>query len=371
LVYSVGIRQIEVYTVRLRYREPFRIAPAVSTESRNIIVKIVTDYDVVGWGESSPSKRVTGETPATVVKTLDKIAPKLIGQCPLRIEHDVELMDSTVKGNPAAKASVDIALHDILGKTARKSLFMMIGGYRTSVMTDMTLSIKSPREMAKDAVKSVKKGFRALKVKVGVNAAEDVERVKKIREAVGNEAELRVDANQGWTVRQAMEALGKMARFKIQFAEQPVPAEDLKGLKKVRENSPIPIMADESVHSPEDALRLIEAEAADMINIKLMKSGGILKGRKIASVAEAAGIPCMVGCMGESEIGIAAGAHLAAGVRNIQFADLDSDILLKDKLVRSGGAKVKGSMRTFSREYGLGIKDVDDRLLGKPLRSYR
>jgi L-alanine-DL-glutamate epimerase-like enolase superfamily enzyme len=367
----VRIQRIEVYTVTLRYREPFRIAQVASTESRNVILKIVTDYDVVGWGESSPSKRVTGETPETVVKTLDKIAPELIGECPLRIERDVELMDSIVEDNPAAKAAVDAALHDILGKTVHKPLFMLIGGYRTEVMTDITLSIKSPREMAKDAARAVKKGFRALKVKVGVNPAEDVERVKKIREAVGNETELRVDANQGWTVRQATEVLDKMERFKIQFAEQPVLAEDLKGLKRIRENSPIPIMADESAHSPEDALRLIEAEAVDMINIKLMKSGGILKGKKIASVAEAAGVPCMIGCMGESEIGIAAGAHLAAGVRNIQYADLDSDILLKDKLVKSGGAKIKGSMRTFSRECGLGIKEIDDRLLGKPLRSYR
>lgn len=367
----MGIQQIEVYTVRLRYREPFRIAPAASTESCNVIVKIVTDYGVVGWGESSPSKRVTGETPETVVRALDKIAPRLIGECPLRIERDVEIMDLTVKSNPAAKACVDMALHDILGKTACKPLFMLIGGYRTKVMTDITLSIKSPREMAKDAVKAVKKGFGALKVKVGVNPAEDVERVKKIREAVGNETELRVDANQGWTVRQAIEVLNKIEKFKIQFAEQPVPAEDLKGLKRVRENSPIPIMADESVHSPADALRLIEAEAVDMINIKLMKSGGILKGKKIASVAEAAGVPCMIGCMGESEIGIAAGAHLAAGVRNIQFADLDSDILLKDKLVKSGGAEIEGSMRTFPKECGLGIKEIDDRLLGKPLRSYK
>jgi len=367
----MGIQQIEVYTVRLRYREPFRIAPAASTESHNVIVKIVTDYGVVGWGESSPSKRVTGETPETVVRTLDKIAPRLIGECPLRIERDVELMDSIVEGNPAAKACVDMALHDILGKTACKPLFMLIGGYRTEVMTDITLSIKSPREMAKDAVKAVKKGFEALKVKVGVNPAEDVERVKKIREAIGSETELRVDANQGWTVRQAIEVLNKMEKFKIQFAEQPVSAENLGGLKRVRENSPIPIMADESIHSPADALRLIEAEAVDMINIKLMKSGGILKGKKIASVAEAAGVPCMVGCMGESEIGIAAGAHLAAGVRNIQYADLDSDILLKDKLVKSGGAKVKDSMRTFPKECGLGIKEIDDKLLGKPLRSYK
>lgn len=367
----MGIQQIEVYTVTLAYKEPFRIAPGASTESHNVIVKIVTDYGVVGWGESSPSERVTGETAETVIKILDKIAPKLVGLCPLRIEQDVEVMDSIVEGNPAAKAAIDIALHDILGKTSRKPLFMLMGGYRTEVLTDITLSIKSPKEMAEDAVKAVNKGFKALKVKVGVNPPEDVERVKRIREAIGDNVQIRIDANQGWTPKQAIEVLNKIEKFNIQFAEQPVPLEDIKGLMEVKKKSPIPMMADESVHSPEDALRLIQAEAVDLINIKLMKSGGILKGRKIAAIAEAAGIPCMIGCMGDSEIGIAAGAHLAAAVKNIQYADLDSDLLLKDKLVKKGGTKVKDSMRVFPKQDGLGIKELNDQILGKPKRIYK
>jgi L-alanine-DL-glutamate epimerase-like enolase superfamily enzyme len=367
----LGIKQIEVYPITLSYKEPFRIASGASIEYKNVVVKIITDYGVVGWGESSPSERVTGETAETVMKTLDKIAPKLIGLCPLRIEQDVDIMDSVVKENPAAKAAIDIALHDILGKTVRKPLFMLMGGYRTEVLTDITLGIKSPREMAEDAVKAVKKGFKALKIKVGVDPIEDVERIKMIRNAVGGKTQIRIDANQGWTPRQALEALNKMEKFNIQFAEQPVPREDLKGLVDVRKNSPIPIMADESVHSPDDALRLIQAEAIDLINIKLMKSGGILKGRKIAAIAEAAGIPCMIGCMGESEIGIAAGAHLAAAVKSIQYADLDCDLLLKEKLVSKGGTKVKDSMRIFSRQYGLGIKELNEQLLGKPKRIYK
>ncbi|MCK4313221.1 dipeptide epimerase, partial [Candidatus Bathyarchaeota archaeon] len=199
----------------------------------------------------------------------------------------------------------------------------------------------------------------------------DVERIKSIRKAVGNEIEIRLDANQGWTPKQAINVLNKTERFNIQFAEQPVPAKDLKDLAKVRKHSPIPIMADESVHSPEDALRLIKAEAADLINIKLMKSGGILKGKKIASIAEAAGIPCMVGCMGESGIGIAAAAHLAAAIKNIQYADLDSDLLLKDKLAEKGGTKVRNSMRILSKKHGLGIEDLNQRILGKPKRIYK
>jgi len=367
----LGIKQIEVYSVTLRYKEPFKIASGTSTQANNIIIKIATDYDVVGWGESSPSQRVTGETPETVMKTLDFIAPKLIGMCPLRIEQDVDIMDSVAKGNPAAKAAIDIALHDILGKTGRKPLFRLMGGYRTEVLTDITLSIKSPKEMAEDALKAVKEGFQALKVKVGVNPTEDIERIRLVREAVGENIQLRIDANQGWTPNQAIEALNKIDKFNIQFAEQPVPATDLKGLAQVRKNSPIPIMADESIHSPEDALRLIKAEAVDMINIKLMKSGGILKGKKIAVVAEAAGIPCMIGCMGESEIGIAAGTHLAAAMKNIQYADLDSDLLLKDKLAKKGGTPIKNSKRTFSQQNGLGIEELDEQLLGKPKKVYK
>jgi L-alanine-DL-glutamate epimerase-like enolase superfamily enzyme len=248
---------------------------------------------------------------------------------------------------------------------------MLMGGYRTEVLTDITLSIKSPKEMAEDAVKAVNKGFKALKVKVGVNPPEDVERIKRIREAIGDNVQIRIDANQGWTPKQAIEVLNKIEKFNIQFAEQPVPSEDIKGLMEVKKKSPIPMMADESVHSPEDALRLIQAEAVDLINIKLMKSGGILKGRKIAAIAEAAGIPCMIGCMGESEIGIAAGAHLAAAVKNIQYADLDSDLLLKDKLVKKGGTKVKDSMRVFPKQDGLGIKELNEQILGKPKRIYK
>ena len=279
----LGIKQIEVYQVSLRYREPVRIAPGTRSETKNIVVKLVTDYGVIGWGESSPSKRVTGETAETVVDVLDKVGPNLVGMCPLRIEQDVELMDTLVAGNPAAKAAVDMALYDVLGKTVRKPVFMLLGGYRTEVFTDITLGIKSPKEMAGDAVGVVKSGFMALKVKLGVDPVEDVERVRMIREAVGDHVQMWVDANQGWTVDQALHVLGSIKKFKVQFAEQPVSAEDIKGLSEVRRNSPVPIMADESVHSPADALRFIQAGAVDFINIKLMKCGGILKGRKISN----------------------------------------------------------------------------------------
>ncbi|MEA2089180.1 MAG: dipeptide epimerase, partial [Thermoproteota archaeon] len=247
----MGIEWIEVYRTVLNYYEPFRISAGTTTESCNIIVKIFTDYGVIGWGESSPSKRVTGETPETIVKVLDNIATRLIGMCPLRIEQIVDAMDKWVAGNPSAKATVDLALHDIMGKTVRKPLFRLMGGFREEVLTDLTLGIKAPREMAKDASKAVEKGFEALKVKVGVNPKEDVERVKMIREAVGPNIAIRIDANQGWTPTQAIKALNKLERFNVEFAEQPVRAEDIGGLARVKKKSSIPVMADESVHSPE------------------------------------------------------------------------------------------------------------------------
>jgi len=368
----MGIKKIEVYSVKLRYKEPFVISAGASIESQNIIVKISTDYNVIGWGEASPSKRVTNETPETVIQALERIAPKLLGNCPLCMEQTIELMDKILgeKTNPGAKAAVDMALHDIIGKTTRKPLFMLLGGYRQEVLTDITLSIKPPKEMAKDAVKAVKKGFKALKVKLGVNVEEDIERIRKIREAVGSEITLRIDANQGWTVQEAIQALNKLEKFNIEFVEQPVRANNLKDMVKVRKNSPIPVMADESIHTPEDALALIREEAIDLINIKLMKSGGIHKGRKIATIAEAAGIPCMIGCMGESTLGISAGVHIAAGVKNIKYADLDSDLLIKDKFVIRGGVKLKDSKRIPLYKHGLGIVKLDETLLGNPLRHY-
>jgi len=364
------IKQIETYSVTLRYHEPFRIAPTTSFESRNVIVKITTESKITGIGESSPSKRVTHETPKTVIAVLDKIAPHLIGMSPLRIEQIIEEMDQIVPENPSAKAAIDIAIHDIMGKTAKTPLCNLLGGFREAVITDLTLGIKQPEEMAEDAVRAVRRGFKALKVKVGVDLEEDFERVRRIREAVGPDIALRIDANQGWTVTQAIEVLNKLERFDIEFAEQPVAANEIKGLAEIRRNSSIPVMADESVQSPEDALNLIRQDAVDLINIKLMKSGGIHKARKIAAVAEAAKVPCMIGCMGESTVGITAGVQLAAAIKNIQYADLDSDILIRDKLVLEGGAKLEGSKRLPPEKPGLGITGVDENLLGSPVKVY-
>lgn len=366
----MGIQSIDVHSVVLRYREPFRIALGTEVASQNVVVRIHTDSEAIGIGEASPFEMVTHETQKTVMQTLDKIAPTLIGMDPLRIEQIVETMDQAVTENPSAKAAIDMALHDILGKTARKPLFKLIGGFRKDVLTDITLGIKEPKEMAEDAIRAVEKGFRVLKVKVGVDPKEDFERIKGIREAVGSDIAIRIDANQGWTTHQAIEILKKLEPFNVEIAEQPVKADDIKGLAEVRRNSSVPVMADESVHTPNDALRVVNEEAVDLINIKLMKSGGILKAKKIAAIAESANVSCMIGCMSESAIGVTAGVHLAAAIKNIQYADLDSDIILQDKLVLKGGAKLRASRRVPLQKPGLGILQIDEKLLGRPVKIY-
>ncbi|RLI21972.1 dipeptide epimerase, partial [Candidatus Bathyarchaeota archaeon] len=363
--------RIEVYRVSLAYAEPFRIALGTSVKSENIIVKVQTDFGVEGWGEASPSFKITNETPETVVDALTKMGPELIGMCPFKVEQIIEKMDEIVNGNTSAKAAIDMAIFDVIGKKTRKPVSALLGGYRDEVLTDITIGIKSPEEMAKSAVKYIKKGFKILKVKVGVNPSEDVERIRRVREAVGSEIKIRIDANQGWTPKEAVEVINKIEKYDVELIEQPVKAEDLKGLATVRKNSSIPIMADESVHSPEDALKVIRAEAADVINIKLMKSGGIWKAMKIAAIAEAAKIPCMVGCMGESNLGITAAVHFAAAVKNVQYADLDADLLLKDKLVKRGGAKIRDSKRIPPKKKGLGITAFNEKLLGKPVKVFK
>jgi len=390
------IKQIEAYHVALAYREPFVIASpsnvkrpnaikklakwllfetpvkrAVRIKSQNIVVRIVTDEGVQGYGASSPPRMVTGETVGTVLNALDLIAPRLIGMCPLEIEKNVELMDRTLAGNPSAKAAIDIALHDIQGNAAGKPLCLLLGGARTEVLTDKSLGIRSPKKMADDAIRAVDQGFRVIKAKLGANPTQDIERIKLIREAVGDAIQLRIDANQGWTTQQAIEVLRKIAKYDIQFAEQPVLAEDLEGLIEVHKSSPIPVMADESLHSPKDARRMIQAGAVDFMNIKLMKSGGIFRSREIATIAEAAGVKCMVGSGAESGIGIAAATHLAAGVKNIHYADLDSDLLLKDALVKKGGTAIMNSMRIPSKGSGLGIEEVNEKLLKTPTKVFR
>ena len=196
--------------------------------------------------------------------------------------------------------------------------------------------------------------FKILKVKIGVDSKKDIARIKAIREAVGDEPRIRVDANEGYSVDTAIATLNELQQYDIEFVEQPVASDDLEGMANVRDAIEIPVMADESVREPQDVYNIIDYQAADMVNIKLMKAGGIHNGLKIASIAAEAGMVCQIGCFIETSIGIAAATHVALAVENIKFADLDGHLFLTQDLVGDFKLTNEG-INKVSNEPGLGL----------------
>ena len=364
------IKEVQVYKTELKLKEPFRIAPGASILSRNVIVKILTDENIVGIGEGSPSKRVCNETVETNIEFIKAISKDILNLNIFNLEKLREIF-SKYPGNPSAKTAFETAVLDIIGKVTGQPIYKLLGGYRNFIETDITLSIKSPEEMAKDAIKAVEKGFRILKVKLGVNPVEDVERIKKIREAVGDKVKIRIDANEGWDRESALWVLDKISEYNIEFCEQPLPAHDLEGLKILKREEIMPIMADESMLSLADLLKLIEEDAVDYVNIKLMKCGGLTAAVDIAHTAETVGVKCMIGCMGESLVGITAGVHVAQALRNIVFYDLDADLFLAEKLVKRGGATIEKSIRKVGDTPGLGVLELRQEKLELVFRKER
>ena len=213
--------------------------------------------------------------------------------------------------------------------------------------------------MVADSLKAVKEGFKILKIKVGKDGSRDIERISAIRQAVGPDIKLRIDANQGWDSKEAVRIIHKLEDLDIgiDLVEQPVPAHDFAGMRFVTSRVETPILADESVFSVQDAVRIIEERAADLINIKLMKTGGIYEAQKICALAESYGVECMIGCMLESKIAVSAAAHLAAARGVITRADLDGPSLCKTDPY-DGGPVYKGSKIIMTDDYGIGIKHV-------------
>lgn len=352
------ITNLLVYPVLIPLRKPFVTSLGSKYQYDGVLVKIETDEDVFGWGEAAPSKNVTKETQETVVKSLNEIKPLIAGENPFEIEKIMDKINYVF--GSSAKASVDIALHDILGKRLGLPLKNVFGNDKKEIRTSITVSIGKVEDVVREAVKIIDNGGRNIKLKIGLNPDEDIEKIKKIRESVGYEPRIRVDANQAYSVETAIKTLREMERYEIEFVEQPVNAKDIDGMRRVRNNVSIPVMADESVHTPEDAMNVVKNDAADMINIKIMKSG-LLNALKIADICSAAGLSCMAGCMIETKIGVTAGTHLALGKRIVRFADLDGHLDLKFDPTLNGVRTEKG-VNKVGDGAGFGL-DVDESAL--------
>jgi len=360
---KLKIKDVEIYLFDLPLAAPFRIAIGEMKAANDLLVRVVTDQGVVGIGEACPFPPITGETQATNAAAAKAIRDMVLGRDPLAIDAVLREIGAIVHADPSAVAAFDMALYDILGQVAGLPLFRLFGSARTQFETDITTGIDTPAAMAAETKGYAGRGYKTLKVKVGLDPDDDVARIQAVRDAIGYDVKLRIDANQGWSVPQAIYALRKLEKFRIQLIEQPVVASDVAGLKQVREASPIPVMADEACFLPADAVKLIRAEACDYFNIKIMKAGGIMNAVRIAHIADAADIRCMVGCMLESNVALTAAAHVVASQANIIYADLDGNAEhTVDPVI--GGMTVKAGIVTMPEKPGLGC-DVDPAFLKK------
>lgn len=319
------IAQVELEIRHIPLTKAFRTSLREAREIKEIIVHLHTADHHHGRGAACSSAKVTGECLGGIRQVIeDKLFPSIQGMHVADLERIMEQMHNCVVGNYSAKAAMDMAIYDLWAQYNQRPLYKLLGGYRHTIITDITLSMDSPEKMAQEAKRAVEQGFTTLKIKMGQSSEEDIARMAQIRQAVGNSIELRVDANQGWSPKQALTIINALQPYRPEFIEQPVAATDLHGLKWLRDQVAIPIMADESLFSARDAWNLLAVQCVDLLNIKLLKCGGIHSALKIVAVAEAAGVECMLGCMLESPISILPALHLAAAKKNITRVDLDS-----------------------------------------------
>lgn len=355
------ITHTEIYRFSIPM-EPFVIATGTMHFAQNVLIRIHTDAGIHGVGECSAFPMIVGETQETCLAMAKDFAQILIGKDPLDIPERMNDLLGYAAHNGTIKSAFDMALFDIAAKHADLPLYRFLGGQKRSVETDMTIGIDSPENMALSALKYQQQGCRILKIKLGKKVHEDIERVRQIREAVGDVMTIRLDANQGWNFDDALYALGALTPFNIEFCEQPMRTWFDDRLPELKANSPIKLMADESCYNHHDARKLINSQSTEYLNIKFSKSGGILEAQKIHEVALQTGTKCMIGSMLESRIALTANLHFALSSPNVIFFDLDTCLLghLVDPVI--GGLTYDGFFLDVPENSGIGA-DADPSFL--------
>src|ERR1700754_2523585 len=350
------ITDISFSMLRVPLKTPFKTALRTVDKVEDIVVMVHTDYGQIGYGEAPATAVITGDTHGSIVEAIRHYtAPRLIGLNIADLNHITQLIQRAME-----KAACEIAVYDLWGQLYDAPLYKLLGGGDPAVTTDITISVDYIDKMVADSIAAVDRGFESLKIKVGKDIGVDIERVRAIYAAVENRALLRLDANQGWTAKEAVYALHTLedAGVRLELVEQPVKARDLEGMRYVTERVHTPIMADESVFGPAEVMDLIRMRAADIINIKLMKTGGISNAIRIADIAGMFGVECMIGCMLETSISVAAAVHVAVAKADvITKVDLDGPSLCAYDPV-DGGVNFNESEISVSDAPGLGIREI-------------
>lgn len=356
------IKDIKIGEIQIPLRTPFKTALRTVNSVDDILVKVITDDGIYGIGEAPPTAVITGDTKGSITCAIqDFIKPAIIGMDLNEFDSVMQKLESCIYRNTSAKAAVDMALYDLKARSLGIPLWRFLGGAKREIETDLTVSVNDKDTMVKDSLEAVQRGFRILKIKVGKDAAGDAERLLAIRQAVGSDIAIRIDANQGWTAKEAIRIIKTLEDKGLgaELVEQPVKAHDIDGMIAVTAAVDTPVLADESVFSAEDAIDIIQRHAADYINIKLMKTGGIYNALRICSVAEIYHVKCFMGCMLESALAVTAASHLTAGKSIITMADLDGPSLCSENPYQHGPAFNENRI-IMSDDPGLGIELIDE-----------
>ncbi len=362
---TANIQSIELYASKIKLKEPFIISLGPLTHAENVIVIIKTTEGITGTGECSPFMTINGESMETGMVAGKYLATILKGKNALDIEACHKAMNSVIYGNSSIKSAFDMALYDIASKQAKLPLYAFLGGSNNkTLVTDYTVSFKEADAMATDAAKIKANGFQVIKVKLGGTKEGDIERIQKIREAVGMEIPVRIDANQGWNVADAIDILKALHPYNIQHCEEPIPRWAFMELPTIKQQSPIKIMSDESCCDVHDAKRLLGIGACDYFNVKLGKSSGIFGAEKIIALSEEHTINIQIGGFLESRVGFTAAAHVALSSDTIVHCDFDTPLMFEEDPVVGGiGYTGKGEI-VMPEGIGLGASFDEGHLKG-------
>ena len=337
------IKEISYKKLELPMIKPFKIALGATNSYEGFLVSVTTDDEITGYGEATSTPFITGDTMGSMEYELKSFSEALKGkeESPEQLN---ELMKKLIKSSKASRNAIDCAVWDIIGKRAGTNVRKLLGGYRNSIKTSYTVDLVEPNLARKQAQDLLSQGIQVFKIKMGSGMEEDLERARTVRDVIGMEKMVYVDFNQSYNARKTIEISKKLAPLNIEFLEQPVPMHDIKGLKFARQRSDIPVFADEAIFTTDDVINVLENEAADGINIKLMKSGGISEAIKMASIAEGFRSPVMIGCMVETRLANTAGLDVALSRAAVKYSDLDGYSSIIEDIAQDGITISKGEV---------------------------